>query len=309
MYVTHFGLRARPFRSSPDPACYYPAGPHEDALQTVERALADGEGFALITGEPGIGKSLTAAVLLERTADHYACVYLTNAHLTRRADLFQAILFDLGRAYEGKSEQELRLAVTDAVMASFAEGKATLIVIDDAHHLPIDLLEELRLLGNLETRHGKAVHVVLFAQPEILETLKRPELKSLAQRLTARADLHRLGLPDAADYLIHHLRVSGARPETILPDEPLALLARGTGGVPRLANQAAHIALTLTFQAGNGRVDAEAALEALERLGLEVPADDADSLSEPMVAVAQESWSPSTFSAPPRLVFAPGKSG
>ncbi len=309
MYVEHFGLRARPFRSSPDPACYYPASPHEDALNAVERALTDGEGFALVTGEPGVGKTLTATVLLERTAEQFACVYLTNAHLSYRADLFQAILFDLGKPYEGKTEQELRLAVTEAVMAGFAEGKATLVVIDDAHHLPPDLLEELRLLGNLETRHGKAVHVVLFAQPDILDALKRQELKALAQRLTARAELHRLSLPDTADYLIHHLRLAGARPDTILPDEPLTLLARGCGGVPRLANQSAHLALTLAYQAGNGRVDVEAALEALQRLGLDAPIDDAEPAVVPQVAVGADSWTPGTFSAPPRLVFAPGKSG
>ncbi|MFO0807253.1 MAG: AAA family ATPase [Gemmataceae bacterium] len=313
MYVSHFGLRHRPFRSSPDPTCYYPAGPQEEALETLQRALADGDGFAIVTGEPGVGKTLLATILLDRHSDDCVCVFVTNSHLTRRADLLQAILFDLGRPYEGKSEQELRLAVTETVLASFAEEKQTLLVIDEAHHLPADLLEELRLLGNLETRHGKAVQIVLVAQPEILDTLKRPELRALSQRITARAEIGRLGLTDAADYLVHHLRLAGARPDSILPDEPLAMLAKASGGIPRLLNQSAHLSLSVACQAGNGRVDAEAVLESLQRLGLDLPAEEAEEpTAEPTEVPEPQGWRQGMYPlppVPPRLVFAPGKSG
>jgi type II secretory pathway predicted ATPase ExeA len=294
MYVAHFGLRHRPFRPTPDPAAYYPATTHESALQHLQQALADEDGLALLTGEPGTGKTLLAALFVERLAEQAACVYLTNGHLAGPADLFQAVQYDLGEPYEGKSEQELRLNVTDGVLKRFAEGRRTILLLDEAHHLPPCVLEELRQLGNLETRDGKAVQAILFALPEIDETLRRPDLRALRQRLTVRATLDRLPADEAADYLVHHLRVAGARPEAIVSDEAVELIVKATGGLPRLINQATHLALALTCQAAEGRMDAEGALEALGRLGLEA---------------AEEEPAATATTAPPRLMYRPGLSG
>jgi len=294
MYVAHFGLRHRPFRPTPDPAAYYPATTHETALQLLQQSLADEDGLALLAGEPGTGKTLLAALLVERLAEKAACVYLTNGHLAAPADLFQAMLYDLGEPYEHKSEQELRLSVTDGVLKRFAEGRRTILLLDEAHHLPPCVLEELRQLGNLETRDGKAVQTILFSLPEIDETLRRPDLRAFRQRLTTRATLERLPTEEAADYLVHHLRIAGARPEAIVSDEAVDLIVKTTGGLPRLINQATHLALELTCQAGEGRMDAEGALEALSRLGLEAAEE------EPAAAATTD---------PPRLMYRPGLSG
>ncbi len=294
MYVAHFGLRHRPFRPTPDPGSYYPATGHESALQHVQQALSDGEGLILLTGEPGSGKSLLAALLVERLADQAACIYLTNGHLAGPADLFQAILYDLGEPYDGKSEQELRLSVTDGVLKRFAEGKRTILLLDEAHHLPPGVLEEVRQLGNLETRDGKAVQAILFALPEIEATLSRPELRAFRQRLTVKVVLERLPTEEAADYLVHHLRIAGARPEALVSDEAVELIAKASSGLPRVINQATHLALALTCQAGEGRMDAEGALEALTRLGLEA---------------AEEQAPAAAATDPPRLVYRPGLSG
>src|SRR5262249_5818634 len=159
MYEAHFGLRQRPFRSTPDPGCYYPAATHEAALHLLLGALADDEGFALLTGEPGSGKTLMAAILIDRLAEKSQCAFVTNGHMSRPVDLFQAVLYDLGLPYEGKREQELRLTLTDRLLTRYAEGQRTVLVLDEAHHLPPEVLEELRLLGNLETRLGRAVQV------------------------------------------------------------------------------------------------------------------------------------------------------
>jgi type II secretory pathway predicted ATPase ExeA len=208
--------------------------------------------------------------------------------------MYQAMLYDLGEPYEGKSEQELRLSVTDGVLQRYAEGRRTILLMDEAHHLPSCVLEELRQLGNLETRDGKAVQTILFALPEIDETLRRPDLRAFRQRLTTRATLERLPTEEAADYLVHHLRIAGARPEAIVSDEAVELIIKASGGLPRLINQAMHLALELTCQAGEGRVDAEGALEALSRLGLEAAEE------EPAAAGAED---------PPRLMYRPGLSG
>lgn len=279
MYETHFGLRERPFRPAPDGAAYYPATSHEQTLARLQQALADGEALLLLTGEPGTGKTLLCHLLLERLGPGVASAFVTNSHVGGPAGLLQAILYDLSLPYRGLTEQELRLALTDALLQGYAAGRRTVLVIDEAQHLAPESLEELRQLANLEARRARAVQVVLSAQPALLETLGRDELRALAQRLPVRARLAPLTEQEAADYLVHQVRTAGGRPEAVWTDEALAVLARGSGGVPRLLNQAAHLALALACQAGAGMVDAEAALEALAGLGLEYEdgAEEADS--------------------------------
>jgi general secretion pathway protein A len=328
MYNSHFGLRQRPFPATPDPARYYPATSHERALARLLHGLADGEGLLVLTGPPGSGKTLLCHCLLERLGSEVATAFLTNSHVTDRAGLFQAILYDLSLSYEGRSEQEMRLILTDHLLKSFAAGKRTVLLIDEAQHLTVDLLEELRLLGNLEARTGKAVQVVLVGQPSLLETLRAPELTGLRQRLAVRAELQPLALQEAADYLLHHVRVAGGKPERVFADEALEIIAQQGKGVPRLLNQAAHQALLLASDAGAAEVDAEVALEALDMLGLwdesvgtgrETPASEVfvavqEPQDEPKL-VSPESAAPADESAGPseedetacRLFLAPAR--
>jgi type II secretory pathway predicted ATPase ExeA len=227
----------------------------------------------VLTGSPGSGKTLLGHSLVERLGPEVQPLFLTNGHVRDRIGLFQAILFDLGLPYEGKAEQELRLVVTNHLLQAFTAGRPTVLIVDEAHHLSPDLLEELRLFGNLEGRSGKALQVVFLGQPTFLDVLKRPELAAFRQRLAVRAELQPLGVQEAADYLLHHVRSAGGKPARVFSDEALELLARATGGVPRLLNQAAHQAMTLAAEAGAGEVDVEAALEALNQLGLDEEAN------------------------------------
>jgi type II secretory pathway predicted ATPase ExeA len=268
MYETHFGLRQRPFPAIADSGYYYPATSHEQALSQLQQAIQDDEGLALLTGEPGTGKTLLCHCLLDRLGDTVTSTFLTHSYFPNRAGLLQVLLYDLSLPYESRDEQELRLALTDFLLKNFANGRRTLLVLDEAQHLGPDLLEELRLLGNLEGRGGRAFQIVLAAQPAFLKTLRLPELAALNQRLAVRPRLEPLGLHEAADYLVHHLRAAGARPERIVSDEALEILASGTRGVPRLLNRAMHQALTLAFKAEAALVDAEAAMDALGVLGL-----------------------------------------
>lgn len=275
MSASQFGLRQRPFPAAPDSACYYPATTHERALARIGGALVDGEGLLLLTGAPGTGKTLLGQLLLERLGEGASSAFLTNSRVGSRSALYQALLYDLGQSHDGRGEQDLRLALTDYLLKTFAAGRPTVVVVDEAHHLDADLLEELRLLGNLESSAGKAVQVVLIGQPALLDVLARPELAVLRQRLVARAAVEPLALQEAADYLLHHVRIAGARPEAVFSDEALEILARGSGGVPRVLNQAGRLALTLSAEADAGQVDAEVALEALAQLGLDAGATEA----------------------------------
>jgi type II secretory pathway predicted ATPase ExeA len=278
MYQTRFGLARRPFPATPDTSSYYPATGHELALERIVRAIEDGEGVALLVGEAGTGKTLLCHCLLERLRGEVVTAFLTNSHGAGRKDLLQAILYDLSLPFEGGSEQELRLRLTDFLLNNFAQGKQALLIVDEAQHLPADSLEELRLLCNLEAGQRKAVQVLLVGQPGVLQVLSRPELESLQQRLAVRARLDRLGLEEAIDYLAHQLRRAGGRPEDIFTQEALDVLARSARGIPRLLNQAAHQALQLCQQLEADTADVEIVLETLTGLGL-VPADRVEETS------------------------------
>jgi type II secretory pathway predicted ATPase ExeA len=312
MYETRFGFRRRPFPATPDSRTYYPATSHERALALLQRTLDDGDSIALLTGAPGTGKTLVCHCLLERLGEGIAGAFLTNSHFSSRSALLQAILYDLSLPYEGAGEQELRLRLTDFLLSNYRAGRRTVIVVDEAQHLGPDLLEELRLLGNLEGGRGRAVQVVLAGQPGLLETLRLPELAAFNQRVLVRARLDPLGVEEAIDYLLHHLRAAGGRPERVITEDSLELLARHTAGVPRLLNQVAHQALALADSADASLVDAEAALEALALIGLEVAeeavaplADDVPSGAPEMNLVAEEP----AEEAAPAVVAEPGKEG
>ena len=267
MYEARFGLKRRPFPPTPDTALYYPATVHETALAALQRGLAEEEGFVLLTGVPGSGKTLLGYILLDRLDPKAATAFLSNSHFADRSALLQAILYDLGLPHEAATEQLLRLRLTENLLKNCAEERRTLIVIDESQHLSADLLEELRLLANLEASGSKAVQFVLFAQPNILQTLQEPALASLNQRIAVRPILGSLEVEEAYDYLLHHLRSAGGKPENIFDETALEVLARGAHGIPRCLNQAAHLALTFAYGAEMAKVDAEAALEALAQLG------------------------------------------
>jgi type II secretory pathway predicted ATPase ExeA len=282
MYETRFGLRRRPFRATPDTAYYYPATGHEKALAQILQAVDDDEGLILLAGAPGTGKTLLCHCLVERLGPETTIAFLTNSHFRDRTALFQAILYDLSLPHEDGTEQSLRLALTESLLKNCQAGRRTVLLVDEAQYLTTDLLEELRLLGNLEAGHSKAFQVILVALPELEETLAAARLAAFNQRLTVRARLEPLDVEEAADYIVHHLRGAGGRPDTMISDEALAVLARATRGVPRLLNQSAHAALALAAAADVSLVDVEVALEALATLGLaDEEAEDAGTFPAP----------------------------
>lgn len=268
MYQQRFGLKRRPFPPTPDSSLYYPATPHEQAVASLLGAIREDEGLALLVGEPGTGKTLVGQICLERLGEEAVSAFLPHSRFGDRVGLLQTILFDLALPYEDNVEQILRLRLTDHALKTAAAGKRFVVVVDEAHHLSVDLLEELRLLGNLEAGR-KAFQVVCLAQSALLVTLKQPALTTWNQRLAVRVGLPALANEEAHDYLLHHLRLAGGRPDAVFEDPALDTLVQATRGVPRVLNQAAQQALQLADAAELKRVDVECALEALGALGIE----------------------------------------
>jgi general secretion pathway protein A len=269
MYLTDFGLARRPFPATPDRSCYYPATTHETALASLLRAIEEDAGFALLAGAPGTGKTLLCHCLLERLGPDIVSAFLSNSHFPDRRSLLQGILYDFSLPYEDGGEQVLRLRLTDYLLKNCSGARRALLLVDEAQHLLPDLLEELILLGNLEAGRGKAFQVILVGQEGLMQTLSQPEMTACLQRLAVRARIEPLGVEEGVDYLLHHVRLAGGRPEAIWDEPALEILARGAKGIPRLLNQVGHQAMLLAHEAEMSRVDAEAALEALAMLGLE----------------------------------------
>ena len=274
MFLTDFGLTRRPFPATPDRSFYYPATTHEAALASLLRAIEDDAGFSLLSGPPGTGKTLLCHCLLERLGPEVANAFLSNSHFPDRQSLLQGILFDFSLPFEDGGEQVLRLRLTDYLLKNCSGARRTVLLVDEAQHLSPDLLEELRLLGNLEAGKGKAFQVILVGQEGLMQTLSRPEMSGCLQRLAVRTRIEPLGVEEGIDYLLHHIRLAGGQPDALWEEPALEILARGARGIPRLLNQAAHQAMMLAHQAEMSRIDAEAALEALAMLGLEVKTED-----------------------------------
>jgi general secretion pathway protein A len=269
MDLTRYQLRMRPFPTTPDVQFYYPAASHESGLNSLACAIDDQAGLMLLHGEPGTGKTLLAHMFLQRLGPQFNTALITNCRFGSAADLHRAVLFDLGQPYQKLGEEELRIAVSDYVLNQFGEGRPTVLVFDEAQDLSAWLLEELRLLGNLEVGRGKAVQLVLLALPSILETLNHPSLAALNQRLAQRLTLDPLDMHESADYLLQQIRIAGGRAEQTFSDEAVSVLAKNARGVPRLLNRYALQALKLAGQIDADMVDVEVALEALSSLGID----------------------------------------
>lgn len=270
---SHFGLDRAPFRPAVDAAAYFPATSHEAARAALAAAFARREPAALIDGPPGAGKSLVVRKWLDDLLPDVPRVFIPNAHAERPAELLQAILFDLGKPYQGLSEQELRLSATEYLLDAAAGGFPTVVVLDEAQHLSLAALEELRLLGNLETRQGAVAFAVLVAQPTLRAALQGPGHALVADRVAVRCAVEPLSVEESAAYLRHQVSAAGGDPAKVFDDEAVSLLASACAGVPRVLNRAARLAFELCAEAEGEVVDVEAVMESLARLGIEAPED------------------------------------
>ena len=255
-YLGHFGLREPPFGITPDTMFFFPCRSTQQALNTVLIALQNGEGFIKITGEVGTGKTLLCRKFLGTLDDaRWLSAYMPNPSLEPRT-LLLALAEELGAALEpGIEQHRLLRSITRALLDHARHDRRVVLCMDESQAMPLDTLETLRLLTNLETEKRKLMQVVLFGQPELDRKLASDSIRQLRQRISFHYDLKGLAEDEVGAYFAHRLRIAGyTGPELLRPGARRALF-RASGGVPRLVNSLAHKALLLVYGEGGWAVE------------------------------------------------------
>lgn len=250
-YLGHFGLREPPFGITPDTMFFFPCRSTQEALNTVLIALQNGEGFIKITGEVGTGKTLLCRKFLATLDERrWVSAYMPNPSLEPRS-LLLALAEELGAPVEpGIEQHRLLRSITRTLLDLARHDRRVVLCMDESQAMPLDTLEALRLLTNLETEKRKLMQVVLFGQPELDRKLASESIRQLRQRISFQYDLKGLKEDEVGAYFSHRLRVAGyTGPELLRPAARRALY-RASAGVPRLVNMLAHKALLLVYGEG-----------------------------------------------------------
>ncbi len=247
MYNAFFGLTDNPFNLSPDPGFLYRSAQHEEALANLIYGVQSRKGFIVLTGEVGTGKTTMLECLrdfLETQFIEFAFIF--NSRITTD-QFFEMIAYDLDLRCVRTSKTEVLFALNHLLIQQANENRTTVLIVDEAHNLEWDVLEEIRLLGNLENRRGKLLQIILAGQPELERKLDSPDLRQLKQRVVLRCNLRPFEQSETAEYIATRLEKAGMKPQTVFSEELIAEIHRRSQGIPRLINAICDNLLLTSF--------------------------------------------------------------
>lgn len=254
LYLEHFGLREPPFRITPHTDFFFTGANRGPTLDALIYAITQDEGIVKVTGEVGSGKTMLCRMLLERLPENVETLYLANPSLSRQ-EILGAIADELGVPTDGKATHSLTRALQDALIERYARGKRVVLLIDEAHAMPAESLEEIRLLSNLESKAAKLLQIALFAQPELDERLAATDMRQLRERITQHFNLAPLKQDDVAAYIEFRLRAAGYHGPNPFTGNAVEMIARISEGLSRRINILADKALLAAYSSGSHQVD------------------------------------------------------
>jgi general secretion pathway protein A len=256
MYAAHFGLKQDPFSIAPDPRYLFMSERHREALAHLLYGLDGGGGFVLLSGEIGTGKTTLCRCFLEQVPTHCNVAYIFNPKLTV-GELLKSVCdeFHIAIDQPHPTVKECIDPLNAFLLRTHAAGQNNVLIIDEAQNLSAEVLEQLRLLTNLETSERKLLQIILIGQPELRDMLRRPELEQLAQRVIARFHLEALNVPETVDYLAHRLAVAGHTGAMPFDRSALRRIHQLSRGVPRRINLLCGRALLGAYAEGKAVVN------------------------------------------------------
>ena len=256
MYLEHFGFTEAPFKITPHTEFFFAGANRGETLEALMYAITSGEGMVKVTGEVGAGKTMLCRVLMERLPDTVETIYLAVPSLSRD-ELLAVIAGDLGIDTQGGNTTKLVRALQERLIEIHAQGKQVVALIDEAHAMPLETLEQIRLLSNLETSHDKLMQIVLFGQPELDQHLSLPNMRQLKERITHSFNLLPLPARDIKDYLNFRVRAAGYKGPDLFSLESLKLIAEASEGLTRRINIYADKTLLAAYAGGTHTVTAD----------------------------------------------------
>lgn len=266
MYETYYELTAPPFNITPDPKYLYFSRQHREAFEHILFGIAQRKGFIQITGEVGAGKSTLCRALLEELGDDVATALILNPVMTG-IQLLRSILRELGLDDRGNDRVRLTERLNDYLLERARAEQDVVLVIDEAQDMSPELLEQVRLLSNLETDDRKLLQIVLMGQPELKRMLEGDSLRQLAQRITVRYHLEPIDRSEVEAYVLHRLRVAGSNGRPSFTPAAYRAIFRHSRGVPRLINAVCDKALLCGYVEGRDRLGYWQVKRAVRELG------------------------------------------
>jgi MSHA biogenesis protein MshM len=279
MYLEHFGLNEAPFKITPHTEFFFAGANRGETLEGLIYAITSGEGMVKVTGEVGAGKTMLCRVLMERLPPTVETIYLAVPSLSRD-EMLAVITGDLGLETQGISTTKLVRALQDKLIAIHAEGRQVVALIDEAHAMPLETLEEIRLLSNLETSHDKLMQIVLFGQPELDQHLSLPHMRQLKERITHSFALKPMPPNDIKDYVNFRLRAAGYKGPDLFGADALKLIAEASEGLTRRINIYADKTLLAAYAAGTHTITADHVRAAVTDTQIVLPAPSVQAVSK-----------------------------
>lgn len=271
MYENFYGLKERPFALLPDPSFLYMSKRHATALTLLQYSIQNRQGFTVITGEVGCGKTTLINRLLDEVGPELR-VGLINFTHNNFGEMAEWIMMAYGLEYKGKTQVELYDDFVQFLIREYAAGHPVVLIVDEAQNLGVKGLEEVRMLSNVNAQKDYLLHLILVGQPELHDLLKKHELRQLTQRVSVAYNLEPFSFGDVAAYIAHRMKVAGGDPAVFAP-EAVRLIAAASDGIPRLVNTLCDLCLVYGFSAERAKIDGATVRSVLRdrvRMGLPV---------------------------------------